>query len=172
MILTADACRPLQLEPDWPFFDADFHVTAQMRAQVRALTPDAAARLWTRHVSAQPDETHPMHLSSGHRLGPTVCGPDWQAEFDAVSIEHPASQGSVAAFLIGHFHGVVADPLFFIASRSLAYVLTRAALVACWPCLLTLSDEGPLLYQPVTGKFVWFRPHGALAAGGDKLAAV
>lgn len=172
MILTDDACRPLQPEPDWPFFDADFHVTAGTLAQVRALTPDAAARLWKRHVSAHPDEAHPMQLPGGHRLSLTVCGPDWPAEFDAVSIEQPASQGSVAVFLIFHFHGAADAPIFFIASRSLAYVLTRAALAACWPCLLALSDEGPLLYQPVTGKFVWFRPHGALAAGEAKLAHV
>lgn len=165
MILVDDVCRPLQPEPDWPFFDADFHVAAGLLAQVCALTPDAAAQLWTRHVSAHPDETHPMHLAGGHRLSPTVCGPDWAAECDAVSMEHPASRGRVAAFLIHHFHGAVDEPIFFIASRVRAYALTPSALAVCWPCLLALSDEGPLLYQPTTGKFAWFRPHGALAAG-------
>ncbi|UQV47053.1 DUF2947 family protein [Janthinobacterium lividum] len=163
------AGRPLQPELDWPFFDADFSMSAQILAQVHALTPSAAVQLWTRHVSAQPDETHPMQLREGHRLQPTVSGPDWLAEFDAVSEEHPAQQGRAAAFLSSHFHAAGAAPVFFMASRALAYALTPAALAACWPCLLAISDESPLLYQPVTGKFVWCRPHGALAAGEESL---
>lgn len=166
-VLEDDAGRPLQPEADWPFFDADFSVSAQMRAQVQALTPHAAAQLWTRHVSAQPDETHPMQLRDGHRLQPTVSGPDWLAEFDSVSSEHPAQSGRVAAFLASHFHAAGAAPVLFMASRARAYALTPAALAACWPCLLAISDEGPLLYQPVTGKFVWCRPHGVLAGGED-----
>ncbi|MGK5049560.1 hypothetical protein ACQ4WP_27240 [Janthinobacterium sp. GB4P2] len=70
-----DAGRPLQPEWDWPFFDADFFVSAEMLAQVQALTPDAAAQLWTRHVSAHPDETHPMQLREGRCLQPTVSAP-------------------------------------------------------------------------------------------------
>ena len=66
------ASRPLQPEPDWPFFDADFFVSAKMLAQVQALTPDSAAQLWARHVSAHPDEIHPVRLREGHRLPPTV----------------------------------------------------------------------------------------------------
>lgn len=166
------AGRPLQPEPDWPFFDADFAVTAQTLAQVQALTPDAAAQLWTRHVSAHPDETHPMQLRAGHRLQTTVSGPDWLAEFDAVSSEHLAQDGCVARFLSSHFHAAEAAPVFFMASRARAYALTPAALAACWPCLLAISDEGPLLYQPATGKFVWCRPHGALAGGEEGLQPV
>lgn len=164
-----DAGRPLQPELDWPFFDAGFSTSAETLAQVHALTPHAAAQLWTCHVSTQPDETHPMQLREGHRLQPTVSGPDWLAEFDAVSGEHPAQEGRVAAFLSSHFHAAGAAPVFFMASRALAYALTPAALVACWPCLLAISDESPLLYQPVTGKFVWCRPHGELAGGEDGL---
>jgi hypothetical protein len=163
-----DAVRPLQPEPDWPLFDADFSVSAQMLAQVQALTPDAAAQLWARHVSARPDETHPMQLREGHRLQPTVSGPDWLAEFDAISSERAAQDGRVAAFLASHFHTARTAPVFFMASRALAYALTPAALGACWPCLLAISDEGPLLYQPATGRFVWCRPHGALAGGEDR----
>lgn len=164
-----DAGRPLQPEPDWPFFDADFAITEQTLAQVQALTPDAAAQLWTRHVSSHPDEIHPMRLRDGHRLQTTVSGPDWLAEFDAVSGEHPAQDGRVARFLSSHFHLAVAAPVFFMASRTLAYALTPAALAACWPCLLAISDESPLLYQPATGKFVYFSPQGALAGGADWL---
>ncbi|WP_081922579.1 DUF2947 family protein [Janthinobacterium sp. RA13] len=166
------AGRPLQPEPDWPFFDADFAVVAQTLAQVQALTPDAAAQLWTRHVSAHPDETHPMQLRAGHRLQTTVSGPDWLAEFDAVSSEHPAQDGRVARFLSSHFHLAVAAPVFFMASRTRAYALTPAALAACWPCLLAISDEGPLLYQHATGKFAYFSPQGALAGGEEGLQPV
>lgn len=166
------AGRPLQSEPDWPFFDADFAVTAQTLAQVQALTSDAAAQLWTRHVSAHPDETHPMQLREGHRLQTTVSGPDWLAEFDAVSSEHPAQDGRVARFLSSHFYAAGAAPVFFMASRTLAYALTPAALAACWPCLLAISDEGPLLYQPATGKFAYFSPQGALAGGEEGLQPV
>lgn len=162
-----DAVRPLRPEPDWPFFDADFSVSAQMLEQLQALTPDTAAQLWARHVSARPDETHPMQLREGHRLQPTVSGQDWLAEFDAISGERPAQDGRVAAFLSSHFHTASKAPVFFMASRVLAYALTPAALGACWPCLLAISDEGPLLYQPATGRFVWCRPHGALAGGED-----
>lgn len=162
-----DAGRPLQPDRDWSFFDADFSVPPQMLAQVQALTPDAAALLWTRHVSVHPDETHPMQLREEHRLQPTVSGPDWLAEFDAVSSEHPAQSGRVAAFLAAHFQAAKEAPVLFMASRARAYALTPAALAACWPCLLAISDEGPLLYQPATGKFVWCRPHGALAGGED-----
>lgn len=167
-----DAVRPLQPEPDWAFFDADFSVSAQMLAQVQALTADAAVQLWTRHVSAYPDEIHPMRLRKGHRLQPTVSGPDWQAEFDAVSREHPAQDGRVAAFLSFHFHAAEAAPVFFMASRALAYALTPAALATCWPCLLAISDEGALLYQPATGKFVWCRPQEMLAGGEDRLQPI
>jgi len=166
------AGRPLQPEPDWPFFDADVSIPTQMLAQVQALTPDAAALLWTRHVSAHPDEIHPMRLRKGHRLQPTVSGPDWLAEFDAVSSERPAQDGRVAAFLSSHFHAAEAAPVFFMASRALAYALTPAALATCWPCLLAIFDEGPLLYQPATGKFVWCRPQGALAGGEDRLQPI
>ncbi len=108
-----------------------------------ALRPHAASQLWTRHVSAQPDEAHSMQLREGHRLQPTVSGPDWLAGFDAVSSEHPAQQGRVAAFLSSHFHAAGAAPVFFMASQVRAYALTPAALAACWPCLLAISDEGP-----------------------------
>ncbi|WP_402719374.1 DUF2947 family protein [Janthinobacterium rivuli] len=170
--LGCTAGRPLQPEPDWPFFDADFAVTAQTLAQVQALTPDAAAQLWTRHVSAHPDETHPMQLRAGHRLQTTVSGPDWLAEFDAVSSEHPAQDGCVARFLSSHFHLAGVAPVFFMASLARAYALTPAALAACWPCLLAISDEGPLLYQPATGKFAYFSPQGALAGGEEGLQPV
>ncbi|PHV38934.1 hypothetical protein CSQ95_11750 [Janthinobacterium sp. BJB304] len=171
-VLGGGAGRPLQPEPDWPFFDVDFSVTAETLAQVQALTPDAAAQLWTRHVSAQPDETHPMRLRAGHRLQTKVSGPDWLAEFDAVSSEHPAQGGRVARFLSSHFHLAGAAPVFFMASRTLAYALIPAALAACWPCLLAISDEAPLLYQPATGKFVYFSPQGMLAGGEDGLQSV
>ncbi|WP_425253529.1 DUF2947 family protein [Janthinobacterium sp. NFX145] len=166
------AGRPLQPEPDWPFFDADFAVTAQTLAQVQALTSDAAAQLWTRHVSAHSDETHPMQLRAGHRLQTTVSGPDWLAEFDAVSSEHLAQDGCVAKFLSSYFPAAGAAPVFFMASRTRAYALTPAALAACWPCLLAISDEGPLLYQPATGKFAYFSPQGALAGGEEGLQPV
>ena len=165
--LDGAAGRPLQPEPDWPFFDADFAVTARTLAQVQALTSDAAAQLWTRHVSARPDEMHPMQLRAGHRLRTTVSGPDWLAEFHAVSSENLAQVGCVARFLSSHFHAAGAAAVFFMASRARAYALTPAALAACWPCLLAISDEGPLLYQPATGKFVYFSPQGALAGGED-----
>lgn len=167
-----DAGRPLQPERDWPFFDADFFISAETLAQVRVPSPDAAAQLWMRHVSAHPDEIHPMQLHDGHRLQPTVSGPDWLAEFDAVSSEHPAQGGRVTRFLSSHFQLADAAPVFFMASRTLAYALTPAALAACWPCLLAISDEGPLLYQPATGKFVYFSPQGALAGGEDGLQSV
>ncbi|KAB8059862.1 hypothetical protein GCN74_10795 [Janthinobacterium sp. FT14W] len=168
-----EAGRPLQPDRDWPFFDADFFVPPQVLAQVQALTPHAAALLWTRHVSAHPAETHPMQLRAGHRLQPRVSGPDWLAEFDAVPSEHPAQSGRVAAFLVSHFQAAGAAPVLFMASRARAYALTPAALAACRPCLLAISDEGPLLYQPATGKFVWCRPHGAQAGGeeGQELAS-
>ena len=143
-----------------------------MLAQVQALTPDAAAQLWTRHVSAHPDEIHPMRLREGRCLQPTVSGPDWLAEFDAVFREHPTQDGRVAAFLSSHFHAAEAVPVFFMASRALVYALTPAALARCWPCLLAIFDEGPLLYQPATGKFVWCRPQGALAGGEDRLQPI
>jgi len=170
--LGGDAGRPLQPEPDWPFFEADFFISAGTLAQVRVLSPDAAAQLWMRHVSAQPAETHPMQLRDGHRLQPTVSGPDWLAEFDAVSSEYPAQDGRVARFLSSYFHLASAAPVMFMASRARAYALTPAALAACWPCLLAISDEGPLLYQPATGKFVYFSPQGALAGGENGLQSV
>lgn len=67
---------PLQAERDWAFFDADFAISAETLAQVQALTPDAAAQLWTRHVSVHADAIHPMQLREGHRLQPTVSGQD------------------------------------------------------------------------------------------------
>ena len=111
--LDGDAGRPLQPEPDWPFFDADFAVTARTLAQVQALTSDAAAQLWTRHVSARPDEMHPMQLRAGHRLRTTVSGPDRLAEFHAVSSENLAQDGCVARFLSSHFHAAGAAAVFF-----------------------------------------------------------
>ncbi|PKV45771.1 Protein of unknown function (DUF2947) [Janthinobacterium sp. 61] len=170
--LGAYAGQPLQPERDWAFFDAEFAISAETLAQVQALTPDAAAQLWTHHVSTHPDETHPMRLGTGHLLQPTVAGPDWLVEFDAVSSEHPAQSGRVARFLNSHFHAAVAAPVFFMASRARAYVLTPAALAACWPCLLAISDESPLLYQPATAKFAYFSPQGALAGGDDGLPSV
>ena len=170
MMLADDACRPLQPTQDWPFFDADCHVAPELLAQVHALTPQAAAQVWRRHVSAHADETHPMRLCKGHRLAQGMAGPAWQQQFDAVSTAHPAQEGSVAQFLARHFHASDEAPVFFMASRVLAYALTPAALAACWPCLLMLSDEGPLLYQPATGRFACFRPQGQLAAGEDRSA--
>lgn len=158
---------PLQAEQDWAFFDADFAISAETLAQVQALTPDAAAQLWTRHVSVHADEIYPMQLREGHRLQPTVSGLDWQTEFDAVSSEDQAQAGRVARFLSSHFHAAEAAPVFFLASRTLAYALTPAALAACWSCLLAISDEGPLLYQPATARFLWCRPQEALAGGED-----
>ncbi|ATD62989.1 hypothetical protein CNX70_24710 [Janthinobacterium svalbardensis] len=144
-------------------------MSAETLTQVQALTPDVAAQLWTRHVSVHADEIHPMQLREGHRLQPTVSGPDWLAEFDAVSSEDTAQAGRVARFLSSHFHAAEAAPVFFMTSRTLAYALTPAALAACWPCLLAISDEGPLLYQPATGNFVYFSPQGVLAGGEDGL---
>ena len=158
---------PLQAERDWAFFDADFAISAETLAQVQALTPDAAAQLRTRHVSVHADEIYPMQLREGHRLQPTVSGLDWQTEFDAVSSEDQAQAGRVARFLSSHFHAAEAAPVFFMASRTLAYALTPAALAACLSCLLTISDEGPLLYQPATARFLWCRPQEALAGGED-----
>ena len=159
-MLPSTSTRLLDLETDWAFFDPDFHVPHEIQTQVQALTETASAELWSAHVSANPNERHPMLLPGSHWLKPSLQGPSWMPEFNAEQ-----NAAAVATFLQQVFELDPQELVFFIAMRERSYSVPFGVFLDHWPCFVAGDDEGSFLFHPRSGAFACFGPNGSLSFG-------
>jgi Protein of unknown function (DUF2947) len=159
-MLPSISFRPLDPEIEWAFFDPDFGVPQGIRTQVQPLTDADSAELWNKHVSADPNERHPMLLPGTHWLKPTQQGPSWVSEFNS---EH--SEAGVSSFLHQVFELGIDEPIYFIAMRERSYPVPFGVFLSCWRCFLAEDDEGAFLFHARSGAFASFGPNGSLSFG-------
>lgn len=157
-----DQFRELNTEADWPFFDNDYALLNEVRAQIRPLSNSAAEDLWRNEVSHAPLERHVMLLPDDHWVKPDQQGPNWLPEWSS-------DEGSeVSLFLQSHFKISSSELVFFLIMREHAYQVPIEVLSKHWRAFLALDDEGPLVLHPPSGHYALFGPNGYLFAGHRK----
>ncbi|WOB06937.1 DUF2947 family protein [Piscinibacter gummiphilus] len=159
-MLPSTSFRPLDPETDWAFFDPGFHVPQEIQAEVQALTEAGSAELWTEHVSANPNERHPMLLPGSHWLKPKLQGPNWMPEFNGKQ-----SEAAVGTFLQEVFELGMQELILFIAMRERSYSVPFGVFLRHWPSFVAGDDEGSFLFHPRSGAFACFGPNGSLSFG-------
>jgi hypothetical protein len=162
-VVRIDEHRALSEKEDWAFFDDSLSMPTDVRREIRPLRSAAARSLWTTYVSEDPLQRHPMLLPAGHWLRRQQEGPNWLPDFEHDNLVQPGS--GVATFLEAALALDPHRPVYFIYSRELAYVVPVSVFLDQWRAFLLLDDEGPFLFDSVSGTYASFGPNGRLFIG-------
>ena len=162
--------RSLSKESDWPFFDIEFKLSPSTAAMIHPLTERSSAELWSKYISSAPSERHLMLLPAGHWIKSDLKGPNWLSEYNSTSENYENIQSqSVSDFIDASFDVSDSEEVFFFLMREAVYALPFCVFSTHWQAFLALDDEGPILFHPTSGSYVYFGPNGQVFSGKRKV---